>query len=61
MFDGCTSLNSVTTYANDISATHCLAGWLQNVAAVGTFHKLGTATYPTGASGIPSGWTVVNN
>ena len=59
MFKGCTSLNSVEIYANDISATSCLYKWLQNVAATGTFHNLGSATYSSGASGIPSGWTEV--
>lgn len=61
MFYGCTSLNSVTTYANDISASNCLYNWLSGVAATGTFHNLGTATYPSGDSGIPSGWTEVNS
>ena len=61
MFIGCTSLNSVTTYANNISAIYCLNNWLKNVAATGTFHNLGSATYPTGASGIPTGWTEVKS
>lgn len=57
MFSGCTNLNSVTTYANDISATNCLSNWLNNTAATGDFYNLGGATYPSGASGIPEGWT----
>ena len=61
MFSGCSSLNSITTYANSISANYCLAGWVNGVAATGTFHNLGTATYPSGTSGIPSGWTQVNS
>jgi hypothetical protein len=61
MFKNCTSLTSVTTYANDISAYNCLSNWLYGVAATGTFHNLGTATYPSGDSGIPSGWTEVNS
>lgn len=61
MFYDCTSLNVVTTYANDISAEFCLTDWLSNVASSGTFHNLGSATYPRSGSGIPSGWTVVNN
>lgn len=60
-FEGCSKLNNITVYANDISATNCTFRWLYNVASKGTFHNLGTATYPTGASGIPSGWTVVNS
>jgi hypothetical protein len=34
-----------------------LIDWLKNVASTGTFHNLGSATYPSGASGIPTGWT----
>jgi hypothetical protein len=59
MFNGCTRLNSVTTYANDISAQDCLTNWLSRVSSTGTFHKLGTASFPSGQNGIPSGWTVV--
>ena len=61
MFKWCSSLNSVTIYANDISATRCLEDWLQDVAASGTFHNLGSATYTSGTSGIPSGWTEVHS
>ena len=59
LFNGCTRLNSVTIYADDISAQDCLSNWLSNVASTGTFHKLGTANFPRSSSGIPSGWTVV--
>lgn len=57
MFKNCTLINSITTYANNISATDCLANWLSGVAATGDFYNLGGATYTSGASGIPSGWT----
>ena len=60
MFYDCTSLNSITCYATDISATNCLSNWLYNVSPTGTFYKDSNTTYPTGTSGIPSGWTVVN-
>lgn len=61
MFNGCTRLNNVTSYADDISQSSGLSNWLNNVSATGTFHNLGSATYPSGASGIPSGWTVVTS
>ena len=61
MFSGCSKLNSLTVYAQDISASNCTTNWLSKVASSGTFRNLGTATYPTGASGIPSGWTEVKN
>ena len=61
MFGYCTKLNSITVYADDISASDCTTEWLSGVASSGTFRNLGTATYPTGASGIPSGWTEVKS
>jgi hypothetical protein len=57
MFSGCRNLNKVTIYANSISASYALANWLNNVAATGDFYNLGGATYSSGTSGIPSGWT----
>ena len=59
MFLNCSKLNNVTVYADDISATNCTSSWLNGVASTGTFRNLGSATYPTGVSGIPSGWTEV--
>ena len=61
MFDSCSSLNEVTVYANDISATNCTYNWLSGVATTGTFHNLGSATYESGSNGIPTGWEVVKN
>lgn len=63
MFSGCTSLNEVTCLGTSIySGTGTLSGtnnWLSNVAASGTFYKDPNATWTTtGASGIPTGWTV---
>ena len=62
MFLNCTSLNSITMLATDISAANCLNGWVENVQTTsGTFTKAASmTTLPTGASGIPSGWTVVD-
>ena len=62
MFNGCSNLNSVTTYATYKPLTSCTYNWLEDVAATGTVHNLGTVTYDTdSSSGIPSGWTEVNN
>ena len=59
MFRGCTSLNYIRCMATKISARSCLNNWVQNVAASGTFVKAsGMTSWPTGISGIPSGWTV---
>lgn len=62
MFYLCSKLNSITVYANDISATNCTNNWLLSVASSGTFHNLGSATYETDSvSGIPPGWTEVKS
>lgn len=50
-------VRKVVTYAQDISAENCISGWLGNVSGTGNFYNLGGATYPSGESGIPSGWT----
>ena len=57
MFDGCTNLNSVTTYAESVTSL-ALRYWLRNVSQTGDFYNLGGATYPSGDSGIPTGWTI---
>ena len=57
MFNGCTNINTITTYATDISATNCLIDWLNGVASTGTFYNMACTTYPSGSSGIPTGWT----
>lgn len=61
MFKGCTSLSAITCLATDISASNCTTNWVNGVAASGTFTKDANMTsWTTGASGIPSGWTVVD-
>ena len=60
MFQGCSSLNYIKMLATDISANKCLNDWVSNVSPTGTFVKNKNATWNiTGTSGIPSGWTVV--
>ncbi len=62
MFYGCKNLNSVTCLATDISATDATTAWLYEVPATGTFIKAaGMTGWTTSESGIPSGWTVVDN
>ena len=61
MFYYCTSLNYIKCLATDISATECTYMWLNNAAASGTFVKNPDMNdWPTGISGIPSGWTVID-
>ena len=61
MFYECSSLNKITMLATDISAQLCLHLWVSKVAPTGTFTKAAEMTsLPTGTSGIPEGWTVVD-
>lgn len=65
MFAGCTSLNYVKCLATTgmidggLSAPTGTRNWLANVASTGTFVKAAEAEWPSGSSGIPRGWTVV--
>ena len=61
MFEGCSNLNNVICLATNISAKDCTSDWLYKVASTGTFVKNAAITswgWGSGASGIPSGWTV---
>ena len=67
MFKGCTMLNSVTCLATDISAVNCTYNWLYGVASTGVFTKAAGMGVDTSggwtsnsASGIPTGWVVVD-
>ena len=59
MFSGCTSLNYVKCLATNINSTYCTDEWLEDVSTSGTFVKAkDMASWGSGVSGIPSGWTV---
>lgn len=57
MFGGCLKLNSIRCYLNPDGSTSYTKNWLNNVASSGEFIKNKDATWPTGSSGIPTGWT----
>lgn len=62
MFASCSNLNYVKCLATNISATQSTVYWLSGVAATGTFIKdASMSSWTTGDSGIPSGWTVIDN
>lgn len=61
MFMGCSNLKYIRCYATDNSATNCLNNWVHGVNVDGHFHKKSSTYYPTGDSGIPSGWTIHNS
>ena len=61
MFRGCTGLNYIKCLATDISASECTSNWVSGVASSGTFVKAASMTsWTTDTSGIPTGWTVIN-
>lgn len=57
IFHGCTNVNLIKTNMTDISAGACLYNWSNNVSPTGDFYCPIELQIPTGASGIPSGWT----
>lgn len=59
MFYDCTALTYIKCMATSLSANRCLYNWLRSASSTGTFTKAAGVEWPTGVSGIPSGWTVV--
>ena len=63
MFENCQSLKEVRISATTIApnAEDVLTGWLSGVSGTGDFYCNPNATiFPTGTSGIPSGWRRLN-
>ena len=58
MFNGCTHLVSVTCLATYISAESCTSGWLDGVAATGTFYRSPDVEDAFWSGKIPTGWTI---
>ena len=59
MFQRCTNLNYVKAAFTTTPSISYTRDWLDGVAATGTFVKNPNATWDvTGASGVPTGWTV---
>ena len=65
MFEGCASLNTIICRASSgFNRTKYMENWVLNVAATGTYVKSSDkplADYPQGDSGIPTGWTVIDD
>lgn len=57
MFYECSNLTSIQTEMTDISATNSIYLWMDGVSPTGDFYCDPNLTIPTGANGIPSGWT----
>ena len=60
MFNRCNNLNYIKCLATDISATSATTAWTQYVSTTGTFVKDANTDWPTGISGIPTRWTVID-
>ena len=61
MFSGCANLKYVKCLATSM-VTNSTFNWLSGVSGSGVFVKDANMNdWPSGASGIPSGWTVQNN
>ena len=61
MFERCSALIHITCLATDRSASNPNYRWVNGVASTGTFVKDANTTWPSGSSGIPDGWTVVDD
>lgn len=57
MFNGCKQLKCVKILSADVSASNCLQDWMKGVNPTGTFIKMIDMTFPSGQSGIPTGWS----
>ena len=57
MFYGCSNLNYIKCAANEYKSD-CFDLWVDKVAATGDFYCYDSSIFPTGSSGIPTGWTV---
>lgn len=58
LFNGCAALKKIVCYAiSGINSTNT-GNWVLGVASTGDFYKGANVSWPRGAYGIPSGWTV---
>lgn len=60
MFKGCTSLSYIKCLATSLGDIWSLRLWVDGVSPTGTFVKHPNAVWPTGTSGIPDGWTIID-
>ena len=59
MFQNCSSLNYIKCLAEDISAYDCTSEWVSGVSGTGTFTGDPSSSWPTGDSGVPTGWSII--
>ena len=59
MFTNCSQLSYVKCLATSGIVYNNIASWLDHVSNTGTFVKASGVTWHSGQSGIPNGWTVI--
>lgn len=59
MFRRCSSLNYIKCLARRLSGNSQTLNWVKGVAENGTFVRKSGLSWPTGESGIPANWTVI--
>jgi hypothetical protein len=59
MFMNCANLNYIKMLATDVTTSSGLNNWVHSVPSTGIFVKAKDVEIPRGASGIPYGWTVI--
>ena len=57
MFYSCRNISEIICLATNPTTGACNT-WLQGASSTGTFHKASGVTWPSGTSGIPTGWTI---
>ena len=57
MFEGCSKLNYIKCDAKEYNSDY-FTDWVDKVAPTGDFYCYDSSIFPTGNSGIPTGWTV---
>lgn len=61
MYSNCGNINYIKCLATTIG-TYGTSAWVEGLSLTGTFVKAaGMEDWPTGISGIPSGWTVIDD
>lgn len=61
MFYQCFALTSIKCYAENVNGNEHTKNWMRMVETDdGRFFKKTGVSWPTGANGIPSKWTVIN-
>ena len=59
MFYNCSKLNSITCYATTNIRPFILENWVYGVSETGTFTRSSSSSWPSGVSGIPTGWSII--